>query len=554
MTTAETTGATVPAPAATHAARRRDAEQGGALTGTWTMVRFILRRDRVRLTVWIVGIVLLVLSTAASIKDIYPTQADLDTAARTASDNAALIALQGPDYALDTLGGQVVFNMGAFGYVVVALMGMFLVGRHTRADEEAGRTELLRATVLGRDAPVTAALLVATAAFTTLGALIALSLMSQDLATEGSVVYGAAMGGFGLLFAGVTAVTTQITEHNRTALGTAGAVLGASYVIRAIGDIGDGTLSWFSPMGWAMASRPFAGERPWTLLLLAGATLALVGVAYALLGIRDLGGGLVPQRPGPARASTLLTRPIGLASRLQRGSFLGWAAALALTGVAYGSVGQDVGDLIGDNQAFEDIIAQAGGNLTDSFFNTSLLLMALITGGFAVASVLRLRSEETSGRAEVVLATAVSRARWAASHLTVALAGSALIMLLAGLGMGVTYGVIAGEATQIGRLTGAALAFVPPLWVVIGLTFAVFGLVPRAVPAAWGALGLFVVIGLFGQLFELPDWVIDLSPFQHVPTVPIEGFSLGSTAALLAVAAALLAAGFAGFRHRDAGY
>ena len=194
MTAADTTGAALAAPAATQARRPHEAEQGGGLTGTWTLVRFILRRDRVRLPVWIVGIVLLVLSTAASIGDLYPTQADLDTAAATASDNAALLALQGPDYGLDTLGGQVVFNMGAFGYVVMALMGMFLVGRHTRADEETGRTELLRATVLGRNAPVTAVLLVATAAFAVLGGLIALSIMSQDLATEGSVVYGAAMG------------------------------------------------------------------------------------------------------------------------------------------------------------------------------------------------------------------------------------------------------------------------------------------------------------------------------------------------------------------------
>ena len=115
MTTAETRGAAAPPSAATHAGRRHEAEQGGGLTGTWTMVRFILRRDRMRLAVWIVGILLLVLSTAASIEDLYPTQADLDTAAATASDNAALLALQGPDYGLDTLGGQVVFNMGAFG-------------------------------------------------------------------------------------------------------------------------------------------------------------------------------------------------------------------------------------------------------------------------------------------------------------------------------------------------------------------------------------------------------------------------------------------------------
>jgi polyether ionophore transport system permease protein len=554
MTTTATAGTSDPRPGAASPVRsRRSGEQSGALTGTRKLVRFIVRRDRVRLAVWILGIVLLVWSTAASIVDLYPTQADLDTAAGTASDNAALLALQGPDFGLDTIGGQVVFNIGAFGYAVMALMGMFLVGRHTRADEEIGRTELLRATVVGRKAPVTAVLVGATAAFALLGALIALSLMSQDLSVEGSVLYGAAMAGFGLLFAGVTAVTAQVTGHNRTALGTAGAVLGASYVVRAIGDVGDGTLSWLSPMGWAMASRPFAGERPWTLLLLVGATLVLVGVAYALLGIRDLGGGRVAPRPGPARASAALTRPLGLATRLQRGSALGWAAALGLSGVAYGSVGQDIGDLIGDNNAVEDVVAQAGGNLTDSYLATSLLVLALITSGFAISSVLRLRSEESGGRAEPLLATALSRSRWAASHLAIALAGSAVIMLLAGLGMGATHAVAVRDADELGRLVGAAAAFVPALWVVAALTFALFGLLPRAVVIAWGALALFFVVGLFGELFALPGWMVGLSPFQHVPQMPVAGFSVLPTLAMLGIAAALVAVGMAGLRHRDAG-
>lgn len=542
--------ATVSAPARPRRGRAGDS----TLAGTWTLVRFILRRDRVRLPVWIFAIVFAVLTNAVSIADLYPTQADLDTAAATASGNAALIALQGPDLALDTLGGQIVFNLGATGYVIVALMAMFLVGRHTRSDEETGRTELLRATVLGRNAAVTAVLLVAALAFTILGALISLSLLTQDVPTAGSVVYGAAMGGFGLFFAAVTAVTAQVSESNRTALGIAGAVLGASYLLRAIGDIGDGTLSWLSPMGWAMATRPYAGERPWALLLLLAGTLGLVVVAYALLGVRDLGGGLVRPRPGPATASDALTTPLGLAGRLQRGSVAGWTTGLVLAGVAYGSVGQDIGDLIGDNEAMADILSQAEGTLINSFFATALLMTALIAGGFAVSSVLRLRSEETGDRAEPLLATALTRSRWAASHLTVALVGSALMMVLAGLGMGITDALAGGDAGQIGRLTGAAAAYIPALWVVCGLTFAVFGLVPRAVAAAWGALILFVVIGLFGQLFELPGWLMDVSPFQHVPQMPVAGFSLAATLALVAVAAALLALGFAGFRRRDVGY
>jgi ABC-2 type transport system permease protein len=123
------------------------------LTGTWELIRFYVRLDRVRLPVWLGGIAVLVWSSAASVVALYPTQADLDKAAATAKDNAALIALSGAPYGLDTLGGQVVFNIGASGYVVMALMAMFLIGRHTRGDEEAGRTELVRAAEVGRNAP-----------------------------------------------------------------------------------------------------------------------------------------------------------------------------------------------------------------------------------------------------------------------------------------------------------------------------------------------------------------------------------------------------------------
>jgi len=548
------TGATLAGRPPADAALAPPDARGTTLTGTWSLVRFILRRDRVRLPVWIIGITLLVLSTAASIESLYPTQADLDKAAQTANENAALIALNAPAYGLDTLGGQAVFNVGSFGYAVMALMGMFLVGRHTRADEENGRTELLRATVLGRNAPVTAVLLVAAGAFAVLGGLITLSMLSQGLPTAGSVLYGAAMGMFGLLFACITAVTVQLTEHNRAALGLAGLLLGGSYVVRAIGDVGNGSLSWLSPMGWAQAARPYAGERWWTLLLLAAAAVLCVGGAFALQGVRDLGGGLVPPRPGPPVASAALVRPDGLALRLQRASLVAWTVGLGLTGVSYGSVGQDVRDLIGDNNAFEDIIAQGGGNLTDAFFTTSLLMLALIAGGFAISSTLRLRSEETSGRAEPLLATGLGRTRWVTSYVGVALGGSAALMAAAGLGMGLTYGIAVSDLGQVGRLVGAAVGFVPALWLLVGVTLVLFGLAPRATTAAWGVLVACFVTGLFGELLDLPSWVVDLSPFQHVPKMPSDGFALTPILALTGVAAALIVVGVVGFRRRDAGY
>jgi ABC-2 type transport system permease protein len=469
-------------------------------------------------------------------------------------DNTAVIALQGPTYGIDTLGGNIVFNIGAFGYVLVGLMGMFLVGRNTRADEEAGRTELLRAAVVGRNAPVTAALVVAAGAMVLLGVLITLSMLALGLPTAGSVAYGAAMAGFGVFFAAVTAVAAQVTEHNRTAYGITGAALAVSFVLRAVGDVGDGRLSWASPMGWAQSMRAYAGERWWPLLLLVGGVAALVAVALALLARRDLGGGLVAVRPGPPAAAAWLTRPWGLAVRLQRGAAIAWAVGLVLGGVTYGALGNDVADLIGDNEEIADIIAQAGGDLTDSYFSTALLVLAVIAGGFTVSSVLRARSEETGGRAEPLLATTLGRTSWLGSHLAVAVVGSAVVTALTGLGAGVTYALVAGDGEQVARLTGAAVAYTPALWVLAGVAVALTGLAPRATPLAWALFAWCALVAFLGRLLDLPQWALDVSPFEHVPALPAVDLDWLPLAALTLVAAALMVAGLAGFRRRDAGY
>ena len=229
---------------------------------------------------------------------------------------------------------------------------MFLVGRHTRVDEEAERTELLRAVVVGRHAPSRGRPALRRVPSQIAGALITASMLALGLPVAGSVAYGLAMTGFGVVMAATTAVTAQLSAHARTAYGLAGAVLGLSYLVRAVGDVGDGRLSWASPMGWAQQVRPYAGERWWPLALLLGTAGLLPALALQLLDRRDLGRGMLAERAGPPRAARWLTRPWGLAVRLQRASVMWWAVGLAITGVAYGSLGGDVEDLIGDSEGW----------------------------------------------------------------------------------------------------------------------------------------------------------------------------------------------------------
>lgn len=523
------------------------------LAGTGRLVRLALRTSRVRVALWTAGVAVLVYSSAASIKGLYPTEEDLRELAEPLYDNAAVIALQGPTYAIDTLGGAAVFNIGAFGYALVGLMGMFLVGRHTRVDEEAERTELLRAAVVGRHAPVLAALLLATGALAVAGALITASMLALGLPVAGSVAYGLAMAAFGVVMAATTAVTAQLSAHARTAYGLAGAVLGLSYLVRAVGDVGDGRLSWASPMGWAQQVRPYAGERWWPLALLLGAAGLLTAVALQLLDRRDLGSGMLAERAGPPRAARWLTRPWGLAVRLQRASVLWWAVGLAITGVAYGSLGGDVEDLIGDSEGMAEIVTQAGGDLVDSFFATALLMLAVVTAGFTVASALRPRGEESAGRAEPLLATALGRRAWLGSHLAVAAGGSAIVVGAGGLAMGLTDAVASGDAGQVWRLTGGALAHLPALWVLAGLGALLVGAAPRATGLAWALVGWCVLVAFFGELLDLPRWARDLSPFEHVPRLPADEVTWLPLGVLTALAAALAAAGLAAVERRDVG-
>jgi len=405
------------------------------LTATSTLVRFILRCDRIRIAVWIAAIGALMLTTVASVKGIYPTQATLERSAAAAEDNAAVIALNGPAIGLRTLGGRVAFESGTLGLVVTALMSVLMVGRHTRAEEESGRVELVRAAVVGRYAPMAAALVVVVAMNVAVGVVVAIGLIGLDLPTTGSLVFGASFTALGLVFAGIAGVTAQVTENTRVVYGAGGALLGLAFALRAIGDSSDATLSWLSPIGWVQASRAYAGERFGPLALALSVAVVLVVGARALAARRDLGAGLVAPRPGPPVASSRLTSPFGLAFRLQRGSLVGWSAGLFLGGASYGSLGDAIEELVRDNPTLNDVFTASGGtSLTDSFFGNAMLIMALIGSGYAIQSAQRLRGDEASQLVEALLATAVSRVAWAAGHLTVALAGSVVVLGATGLG------------------------------------------------------------------------------------------------------------------------
>ncbi|MEU0098507.1 ABC transporter permease [Streptomyces sp. NPDC006267] len=527
-----------------------------ALTGTGTLIRFGLRRDRVRLSLWLLALTLGTLVTAAQYKALYSTPAER-AAAVSSMDSPAALAMTGPRHYLSdyTVGAILGHQLLGFMAVLVGLMSVLIVTRHTRDEEETGRAELVRSTVVGRHAQLASALAIAAVANLVLALLLALGLTAMGIdgsGPGGALLYGLAHAAIGLAFAGIAAVTAQITAHTRGATGMALAVIGVAYVLRVAGDVGNGVLSWLSPIGWTQRSYVFVDNRWWppALCLLLAALTAAYG--FVLSTRRDVGAGLRSERIGRRTASDALVRPLGLALRLHRATLLGFGAGLCLMGVMYGSILGEAADMVKDIDQVQEALAEIGGStVAESFASMVMVIVAVVAAVYVVMATLRPRAEESAGRAEPLLATGLSRNRWLGAHVAVALAGGTVLMVLAGLGFGLAGAGSAGDGDLVLELVGAAAAYAPALWVTVGVAVLLFGWVPRAGAAAWIVPVYAFLVGYLGPILQLPDWTTNLSPFGHVPQLPAAGMNWTPLLVLTAVAAGLILLGLAGFRRRD---
>ena len=532
--------------------KQETAGTGGTTAGTGALVRFMLRRERFALPWWLLGTGLLLGYQSAGSQAFYDTPEKLARLRETMGGNAGVVALSGPVELLETIGGEVVFEIFSYVAVVVVLMNMFLIGRHTRVDEETGRAELVRSSPVGRHAPLAAALSLAVLANLAVALVVFAAAAGTGLPVDGSALLAAATAAIGIMFAALAAVAAQVFENPRSVYGAVGLVLGTSFVLRAIGDVSNGAMSWLSPIGWGQRTFPYSQDRWWPVLLPLAAAALLIPLAVALLDRRDFGAGLLPYRAGPATASRGLGSPTGLAWRLQRGSLIGWGAGVALLAAAYGSVGTSMEQFVADNPEIANFFPGGAADVVNSYLAFTILFCALGATAFGIASALRARAEETSGRAEPVLATATSRPAWLGSHVGVALAGSTLVLLGAGLGEGLVYGLAISDPGQIPRLTGAALVWAPAVWLLVAIAVLGLGWLPRvAAIVAWTALGYCTIVALFAESFDLPSWFASASPFRHSPESPFEPVTAAPLLTITAIAVVIMVTGFAGFRRRD---
>ncbi|WP_029144909.1 ABC transporter permease [Microbacterium luticocti] len=496
------------------------------------LLRQRIRRDWLQVLLWVLGTALMAYAGYAGVTQSYATDADRHNILAAALANPVILMFRGlPSGASE--GGFLAFEILPWLAILAALMSTFLAVRHTRADEEAGRSELLAATPAARTLPTVATIVHGVIANVVLGVVTALALAATGLPAGGSWLAGAAAGATGVAFVGIGLVAAQLMRTSRGANALTIWVLVATFLLRGFGNaagtpnddltrVHSAWPAWLSPFGWAEQARPYDQDLWWPVLLAAGVGVVLAAVATVLQSVRDMGGSFVAGRAGRAHARPALSSAHALVWREASGSIVGWAVGGAIAGILATTLSGIVDQVGGQNPAVVEIIEKIaqGGSIDEAVITVFFTMLGILAGCAAVQTVVRARQDETHGTAEPVLASPVGRVRWLGDYLIVATCAAAIITAAAiatgCLGLAATGGDADLYRTVLvvgfGQWVAASVFTV--------LTGLIFVLLPRAtIGLSWALLLVAMMLGMFGPLLGMPEWTVNVSPFGVAPVV-----------------------------------
>lgn len=525
---------------------------------TGRLSSLILRRDRFRIHVWILSITALSLVTAKAFVGLYPTEESRQAVAETMV-NPAMLAMVGQGYGLDnyTYGAMMAHQNLLYTGVAVAIMCILMVARHTRADEEEGRIEMIRSLPTGRLSNLSSTFTVLLGTNLLLSLVVGLGLYvlqieSMDL--QGSLLYGAALGTIGVFFGVLTALFAQLSENSRGTIGFSFAALMISYLIRAIGDAGTEALSWFSPLGWVLGAEVYVNNYWWPIVLTLSVAILIAVYALYLNAVRDLGSGLLPSKPGRKHASIYLLSPLGLAFRLQRTGIISWAVGLIFLGLSYGSILGDIESFFEGVELIENMLSSTGGlSVAEVFVATLMSIIALISSIPVLMAVLKIKGEEGKNHTEHLLGRAVSRTRVLGSYYIISFVTGIVMLALAATGLWFAGNAVLEGGIEFSLLFSAAIIYLPAIWVMMGMAILIFGTAPKFTGFTWLYLIFSFIVVYMGNLLQFPEWLINLSPYGHIPQIPVDDMDFIKVIVMTVIAFIITIVGFIGYNKRDIG-
>jgi ABC-2 type transport system permease protein len=485
----------------------------------------------------------------------YPTEADRLAFAQSFGTNKIVQLFYGVPHDLLSVGGYTAWRVGGTASIFAAAWGLMAAVRALRAEEDAGRQELVLASVISRRDAYLAALAAIAGSAVILWAALLLGLVASRLSLAGSAFLALAVISPIPVFAAVGALTSQIAPTKRLALALASAVLGLSFLLRVIADTstGYGWMRWLTPLGWAEELQPFGSPKPLVLVLPAGTTIVLLVAAGLINARRDVGRGLLPGNDTSRPRLRLLSSPIAFALRAELATLGIWIGGVGVYAVVVGVLSTSFTTENLPANIRDELEKLGGAALVTpaGALGFYFLLFVFAISLFACAQIAAARREEADQQLETLLALSLGRTRWLGGRIALGVAGITSLALVAGV-LAWVGAASQGADVSLGEMLEAGINCLPASLLFLALATLAYGLVPRASTGiAYGLVSIAFVWQLFGSLIGAPRWIVDLSPFQHVGLVPAKPFHVTAAIVMVALAAFLALAGMWAFRRRD---
>jgi polyether ionophore transport system permease protein len=519
------------------------------------IARRTLADSRIRDGAFALFLLLFAYANPVGYRHSYPTLKDRLSFARGFGTNKAVELFYGVPHDLLSVGGFTAWRFGGFAAILTGIWGLLAGVRALRGEEDAGRQELVLAGALTRRSAYLSVLAAIGAAATILWIAIFVGLAVGRLPVSGSAYLALATMSPAVVFAGVGALASQLAPTRRLAIGLAVAALTLSFLVRVIADTagGLGWLRWTTPLGWAEELRPFAGSRPAVLALPVLTTALLVGVAGSIAVRRDVGTGLLQGHDSAEANPRLLSSPTALALRTSLGGLAAWAAGIGLFAAIIGILSTSFTTADISRNLEQELQKLGGASITTpaGALGFYFLLFVLAISLYACSQLSAVRREEADQQLETLFALPIGRRRWLSGRLTLAAAGASALALTAAL---LAWAGAASQDAGVGlpRLLEAGANCLPTAFLFLGLAALGFAIVPRATSGiAYGLVTIAFVWELFGALLGAPQWLLDVTPFQHLGLVPAQPFRAVPAAVMLALGLGAALTATVAFRRRD---
>jgi polyether ionophore transport system permease protein len=485
----------------------------------------------------------------------YPTLRARLEFAHSFGGNSAVRLFYGEPFNLLSTGGYTAWRVGGTLAIFGAVFGLLAAVRALRSEEDAGRTEVVLASTVGRTLVMWAALGAVLISILLLWMLTLLGLLLAGLPVGASAYMALAAVSVVPVFAGVGALVSQLAPTRRITLELGGAVVALSLLLRVIADTSSGAawLRWATPMGWAEELRPFTGAQPWVLVLPLALSVGLLWAALRLSLRRDIGTGMLSARDTVAPRLRLLGSPTAFALRAERFSLVVWGLSVAIFAYIVGVISNSVASA-GISKSLQRELSKVGAVSIvkpSGYISFTFLFFVLVVSLFVVAQMGAARHEEAEERLETVLALPVARRSWLGGRLGLATGGALGISLIAGL-VAWLGAVSAGVHLSLWRMLEAGLNCMPVALLFLGVGALVYAVLPRAAGGlAYGVVVVAFLWQLFGSLLGAPKWLVDATPFAHIGFVPAQAFRGGAALVMAGAGVALAFAAVWAFERRD---